>query len=295
MADRTWKIVTPEAVQLDLDASGIASRVLAALIDFAVTWMLLWALITAIGAIAGASEAAGATGGGVLAAIGIAVGFFAVLFVWPVAIEVLTRGRSLGKMALGLRVVTVEGAPIRLRHATIRGMLGIVELLLTLGFVALAVALGSRQFRRLGDHLAGTVVVRDRVGGTAVNAVRFTPWPGWEMWASRLDATRLTTDDYRVIRSYLLRARQLPPHVRSSLGTRILAQAGERLGLTPGDLAAASAGGPELPLLAVAAAYQWRFEQAVTTPASWAGATGVGFGPTAPVGPVSPVPAPLPR
>lgn len=263
MADRSWQIVTPEAVQLDLDAAGLASRVLAALIDIAVIWTLFTALLTAIGAVSGVTAEAGGTAGDIIAAVGLAVGFFAVLVVWPVAIEVLTRGRSVGKYALGLRVVTVEGAPIRLRHALVRGLLGVVELLLTLGFVALAVALGSRQFRRLGDHLAGTVVVRDRAGGTAARAVRFNPWPGWEPWARRLDVTRLTAEDYRVIRSFLLRARQLPPDVRQALGLRILRRAGERLGLTPADITAASAtAGVEVPLTAVAAAYQWRFDRA---------------------------------
>ncbi len=125
-------------------------------------------------------------------------------------------------MALGLRVVTVEGAPIRFRHALVRALVGLVELYLTLGTLALLVAMGSRRFRRLGDHLAGTVVVQERSGTAEAQAIRFLPRPGWESFADALDVSRLTAEHYRLVRSYLLRASALDFTTRWRLGNEIL-------------------------------------------------------------------------
>lgn len=256
-----YRIVTPEAVELDLDAAGLASRLLAALIDVTVMFVVLTSILTVAGVVGAATSPADEEGGAVLAAVMLAIGTFLVLVVWPTAWEVATKGRSIGKMALGLRVVTVDGAPIQVRHALVRGLVGLVEIVLTSGIVAVAVALGSQRFRRLGDHLAGTVVIRERGAGAQVaQPRRFVPHPGWEPWAGRLDATRLTADDYRIVRSFLLRAETLPPAARARLGHQVLARVLPRTGI---DAAAIGALGPwsvEAPLVAIAAAYQRRFD-----------------------------------
>lgn len=260
MAGPGARIVTPEAVELDLDAAGLASRFLAALLDVMVMLIVLYAIGT-VGTLVISIAGPDTSGGGVIGVVLILVGVFAVLVVWPTAWEVATKGRSLGKMALGLRVVTVEGAPIRLRHALVRGLLGLVEIVLSYGVIAVAVALGSRRFRRLGDHLAGTVVIRER-GAGAERAVprRFVPYPGWEAWSARLDATRLTADDYRLVRTFLLRAPHLPAETRARLGGRILARVLHQAGIDPGAVATLGAWSVDVPLVAVAAAYQRRFD-----------------------------------
>lgn len=252
MPSSGFRIVTPEAVELDLDAAGLASRFLSFLIDVAAVFAVLLAITTVAGSIA--STAGGEVAGAVISLIGT----FGVLLVWPVAWEIATRGRSIGKMVFGLRVVTVEGAPIKARHAIVRGLVALVEITLSFGVIAVAVALGSRRFRRLGDHLAGTVVVRER-GAGADKAIprRFIPTPGWEAWAMRLDATRLTADDYRLVRSYLLRAPSLPASVRGDLGWRLVRRVLPRVGVDPRivtDPPSADAA-----LVAVASAYQDRF------------------------------------
>jgi uncharacterized RDD family membrane protein YckC len=247
-----FRIVTPEAVELDLDAAGLASRFLAFLLDIIVVMVVLFAVSSVVGTIG--SSAGGEVAGAV---IGLFL-TFGVLLVWPVAWEIGTKGQSIGKMAFGLRVVTVEGAPIKVRHALVRGLVALVEITFSLGIIAVGVALGSRRFRRLGDHLAGTVVVRER-GAGADKALprRFVPYPGWEPWAARIDATRLTADDYRLVRSYLLRSSSLPLAVRADLGWRLVRRVLPRVGLDPllvTDPAVAQAA-----LVAVASAYQARF------------------------------------
>jgi uncharacterized RDD family membrane protein YckC len=223
--------------------------------------IVLYAITTVAGLLGAATDPGGSDVGAILAAVIAAFGLFFVLVVWPTAWEVATKGRSPGKMALGLRVVTVEGAPIRLRHALVRGLVGLVEIVLTFGIVAVAVALASQRFRRLGDHLAGTVVIRERgAGADAAQPRRFVPHPGWEPWAARLDTTRLTPDDYRLVRSFLLRAGHLPPAARNRLGSQILDRVLPRAGIDPGAAAALGAWSIEAPLVAIAAAYQKRFD-----------------------------------
>lgn len=258
-----FRIVTPEAVELDLDAAGLASRLLAALIDLVAMLVVLYAVFTVAGVLASTSSSTtgGDDAGAIVAAVLAAVGVFVVLVVWPTAWEVGTKGRSLGKLALGLRVVTVEGAPIRVRHALVRGVVGVVEIILTFGTLAVAVALGSQRFRRLGDHLAGTVVVRERgAGADRAHPRRFVPHPGWEPWAARLDTTRLTPDDYRLVRSFLLRAAGLPPAARVRLGHQILDRVLPRAGIDPRAAQSLGAWSIEAPLVAIAAAYQRRFD-----------------------------------
>ncbi|MBI2708629.1 MAG: RDD family protein [Actinobacteria bacterium] len=258
MPSTSTKIVTPEAVVLEVDAAGLASRVLAALIDVMAQAFVLNSLFFVM-SIVGTSLGAGNRTAMVVVAV---VVYFALIVAWPTTWEVVTRGRSLGKMALGLRVVTVEGAPIRFRHALVRGLIGFIEIQLSAGVIALLVAMGSRRFRRLGDHLAGTVVVRERMSaGLTGRAVRFQPHPAWEPWAARLDATRLAPEHYRLVRNYLLRAGDLAPEVSNRLGAEILATVFERLGVSPSAMTGALAWGPTVPLAAVAAAYQRRFDR----------------------------------
>ena len=89
--------------------------------------------------------------------------FLLVLVGGPIAVETLSHGRSLGKLACGLRVVRDDGGPIRFRHALVRGAIGVVEILMTFGVVACVASLVSARGRRLGDVFAGTLVVRERV------------------------------------------------------------------------------------------------------------------------------------
>src|SRR4051812_41573917 len=102
----------------------------------------------------------------VTSAVGL-VTVVAVIVGLPVTMETLTRGRSLGKLAAGLRVVRDDGGPIRLRHALVRGLLAVVEIFATLGRVALITPLLNPRGKRPRGPLPGTVGLRGR-GGAAL-------------------------------------------------------------------------------------------------------------------------------
>jgi len=197
-------IVTPEAVVLAFETAGLGSRMIARILDLLVQAVALTIVFAG-------SAALGNTPVGLA---GVYFGLFAVLFVYPVAIETLWRGKSLGKAAMGLRVVTVEGAPIRFRHALIRGAFSIIDLYMSSGAVGVFTILGTKRNQRLGDLVAGTIVLRERTGAAAPSAATFWVPRGWETYAATLDVSGLTATEYQAVRSFLLRAPTLDPWTR---------------------------------------------------------------------------------
>ncbi|WP_067573244.1 RDD family protein [Nocardia acidivorans] len=151
---------------------------------------------------------------------------------YPVLSETLTRGRSLGKMALGLRVVCADGGPIDFRHAVTRGLAGIVDFwILGTGLIAVVVSLCSPNARRVGDVLAGTVVVHDR--SRLPFAALVIPVPWLQGWARQLDMTGLPDELAVAMRQYLTRVRTLTPEAQDRLGRALVITVCARLRTPP--------------------------------------------------------------
>jgi uncharacterized RDD family membrane protein YckC len=202
-------LVTGEAVVLDLRLAKLASRGLALAIDLAVQFGLLLVGVLVLSGTATFVDDALATTLGLVLVVSVILGY-------PVAFETFTRGRSLGKMALGLRVVREDGGPERFRQAFVRGLLGVVEIWLTFGTVALIASLASAQGRRIGDWLAGTVVVHERVPVRAAPVAAMPPQLAG--WAQALDLSRVPDDLALAARQFLGRANELSPQVRDEMG-----------------------------------------------------------------------------
>ena len=205
-------LVVGEAVVLELRLAKLASRSLSLAIDLAVQLAVLLAGTFVVAGVVNQVDDALATAMGLLFYLGVILGY-------PVAFETLSRGRTLGKLALGLRVVREDGGPIRFRHAFVRGLLGVVEFWLTFGAVALITSLASARGKRLGDFLAGTVVIRERVPaqGAPVTAMP----PQLAGWAGSLDLSRIPDDLALAARQYLARSQDLTPQVRDEMGERL--------------------------------------------------------------------------
>lgn len=208
------ELVTGEAVSLELRLARFPSRALAIAIDLLVLGAVGVPLGIAIGfALAGADPA--------LQAALVLAGVVALLVGVPVTVETLTRGRSLGKLALGLRVVRDDGGPIRFRHALVRGLAGVfADFWVTSGAGAVISSLLSSQGKRIGDLLAGTIVVRERAPSTGAAALPAPP-PGSAAWASTLELSRLPDGLALEARSYLTRLHQLAPATREAMGARL--------------------------------------------------------------------------
>ncbi|MEV2248786.1 RDD family protein [Streptomyces sp. NPDC049970] len=216
------ELVTGDAVVLGLQPARLPSRALAITIDLAVL-MTVFVLLSVGLAVAAVTLDEAAT-----AAIGVAM-FLLVLVGGPVAVETLSQGRSLGKLACGLRVVRDDGGPIRFRHALVRGAMGVVEILGTFGVVACIGSLVSARGRRLGDVFAGTLVVRERV--PAGRALAVPPPPPWLVGRfAQLDLSGVPDGLWLAIRQYLTRMRQLDPAVRWSMAERLSCDLAARTG-----------------------------------------------------------------
>ncbi len=239
-------IVTPEAVVLDVETAGFASRILAGLLDL----MIQLALLVAIGVLLGLAFLGDQSG----IETAFAIATFLVLFGYPIGFETWLRGRTPGKMALGLRAVTTDGAPIRLREATLRAMGGIVDRLLPPGGItgALFVTLTPRH-QRLGDLIAGTMVIRDPEKYVSTPALWFSPPPGLEQYAESIDPTAITVEQYTVIRSFLTRGTRLSVPIRMSLARDLANRLAEQVRHQPPQFVP-----PEVFLICAMARYQRR-------------------------------------
>jgi uncharacterized RDD family membrane protein YckC len=209
-------LVTGEAVALELPAATVGLRLASGLIDVLVQGTLL--VLVTILAIVAASDTDDA-----LFAVATVVTSVAVFVVLPTSLETVTRGRSLGKMAFGLRTVRDDAGPISFRHAFIRALIGFVEIWVLSGVPALTCALVTTRGKRVGDVAAGTYVVRDRFPFPSTQP---TPMPPQlAAWAAGADMAPLQEGLALAARQFLGRAATLNPASRATLGTDLVARA----------------------------------------------------------------------
>ena len=209
-------IVTGEAVPVDLRIAQLPSRMLAFFVDAIVQVGLLVASIFAITSLVGSVDSAYIVALVLLAVIACLVGY-------PVLWETLSNGRSLGKLAMGLRVVRDDGGAARFRHALGRGLVGFVEIWMFEGVPALLCSLFNRRGKRFGDLLAGTVIVRERIplAGGGGPAIRIEP--ALLPWVTAADLSRVPDGLALAMRQFLARSRTLRNEARGQLGQRLLA------------------------------------------------------------------------
>jgi hypothetical protein len=145
-----------------------------------------------------------------------------IFLVIPTTVETLTRGRSLGKLALGLRTVRDDAGPISFQHAFVRALVGFVEIYPLSGVPAFFSALLSDRGKRLGDHAAGTYVIRDRFPLRLPPPAYMPPSLGG--WAAAADIAPLPTSVALATRQFLGRSGDISPQARAALGEQLLAQ-----------------------------------------------------------------------
>ena len=213
------RLVNGEAVEVDIRYARIGSRGLALLLDIGVQVILMVAL-TLLAILVFTLLPGNLVDNAFISATGV-IEAIAVFIAYPTLMETMTNGRSLGKRALGLRVVREDGGPIRLRHALTRALVGVAiewpGLLMPLltWVISMGVMLFSPQGRRLGDLAAGTFVIHERTPATWGWAPPMPPHLG--PWAATLDLSGL--DDGLVLsaRNLLARSRQIREPYRSRL------------------------------------------------------------------------------
>lgn len=205
-------IITGEAVVLELRPASFAARALGLLLDMAMSIILL--VVILIGVAAAGEDLDDAA----MRALVVASVVFCLVIV-PVAVETLSRGLSLGKLAAGLRVVREDGGAIRFRHALIRGLTGFLEIYLTFGGLAIAVALFNDRSRRLGDLMAGTYAIRSRVPVEEFPPVLVPP--RLRSWATAADIGRIPDATARRASQFIRQAGRMAPLSRAGMAESI--------------------------------------------------------------------------
>lgn len=225
---RRVEVETPEQVTIGFEIAGIGSRALAAVYDLLLLAGLL--LLMAIGGLFLSLLSGWSAALFTLAAFVVGWGYFALF-------EGLWGGRTPGKRSTGIRVILDTGHPITLQAALVRNLVRIVDFqpgvsgLVGLLFVAL-----HPKGKRLGDIVAGTIVVRDEASalspiGVPVDAAITEP----AAVAAVAPEARLEDDEYRLLDQFLRRAAQLPTGVRRRYHADLAGRFAERFGEWPAD------------------------------------------------------------
>ena len=209
-------LISGEGVRLELSTSGIGSRTIAAAIDIVLQAFVLLVLVIATVLLAGESDSAAL---GALALVETVL----VLAGYPIVAEWLSHGRTVGKLMMGLRVVRDDGGPIGFRQALVRGLAGLVlekpGLLFPLTTVAGALTVSlSGQEKRIGDMMAGTVVLDERSGTRQLPSPPAWVDPPLQPWAMSVDLQRLDDRLALRLRQFVVRAHEMSPDAQWSLG-----------------------------------------------------------------------------
>ena len=202
------EIETPENVVLDYEIAGIGSRVLAAFLDILILfgWFIGLGIVFQI---LGFTQLFGSW----LQAVYILI---AILAYWAyfTLFEALRFGQTPGKRFVGIRAVRDTGHPINLGAAGARGLLRAVDLFPPLLLLdALLIALHPRA-KRLGDLVAGTIVVRDQPVEAKVPELP-------EEIAEETGAPELDDAEFRILREYIERSARFTPELRERFAARL--------------------------------------------------------------------------
>lgn len=252
------EVVSPESVAFTYDLAGLGSRFLALLVDMAVqAALLISVLIVATGTayvdltIYLPSHARDM---GITLWVWAALVLLTFLILWGyfVFFEMVWNGQTPGKRLFGLRVIRAGGYPVDLLASAVRNLVRYIDFLPGAYSVGVVAMLLSRQWQRVGDHAAGTLVIRDRRLEAPAALAAEAP-PGWR--ESLVEIERVSPEEYRVIREFLRRREDLERASRADLARRIADPLAEKLGASLGA-------GPEVReqfLEALASAYRERF------------------------------------
>lgn len=214
-SSRRDALITGDAVLLDLRTASFATRIVSAVIDGVLQLALL---IGGILSVAWFADRA-ALDDGFLAA-GILLASVLAYVGYPVLSELLLRGRSVGRLVMGTRVVRDDGGPVHVRQSMLRAVMAMFEIWSTTGAVALVCSVIDRRSRRIGDLLAGTMVIQERMRTHPPQRIKVPL--SLRDWAQAADVGRLPLPLLQDIRAFLPRAGQINAESRHQLSRDLL-------------------------------------------------------------------------
>jgi uncharacterized RDD family membrane protein YckC len=228
-----FTIATPEGLELNLTLAGPASRFVSAIVDILIQLVVLVCAAIVLGSLGDA----GFGGGGVALAVWFAISFCVITF-YDVFFEVFNGGRTPGKLLNGLRVVRVSGHPVTFLTSAIRNIVRPVDFLPSAYVLGAIVILATRKNQRIGDVVAGTLVVREpRRRGAPEATVVAPPAPaarsptslGW-------DTSRITPEEVAAVRQFLERRTEIEYGARVQLAQTLAERLRPKVAGAPADV-----------------------------------------------------------
>jgi uncharacterized RDD family membrane protein YckC len=212
--DREDSVVSGEAVMIPSRPAGFIQRAAGSAIDLiAIVLLYIGAsmLLSMVGGSLGVDDA-------LFSALSVVL-LVIVLLIVPIVVETLSHGKSLGRLAMGLRIVRDDGGAIALRHSMIRGFTSIIDFYFSFGGAALLVGMLNSRAKRIGDMLAGTYSQQERLPALAVRVIGVPV----ELidWAQTADVARMPDGLARRISGFLDTAPNLTDVTRERLARQL--------------------------------------------------------------------------
>jgi len=242
---RVILISTPENIAIDYELAGLASRAAAFLVDILIQisiWLIVGAIALVVYGIlilAGLHHILRYLSGltNLFEALYAILGFL-ILWGYRIYFEIKWNGQTPGKRHLGLRTMRQGGYPINVFGAIIRNLFWMFDLAPVPFPPGIAFIMGTREYQRLGDIVGGTIVVKQRAPQTLDGLLRVAYILPEHLDPAALslimnEADRLTPDEYRAVRHYTERRRQLLGPVQQSAASIIAIPLMERLHIVP--------------------------------------------------------------
>ena len=224
-------IDTPEQISLEYPLAGLGSRFLALVLDSLLQGAIAFAVFLIMVILMPGVDVLSPEGAKWLLALWIFVGF---LLYWGyfALFETIWKGQTPGKRVLGLRVIKENGGSIGASEAMSRNLLRTIDYLPGFYGVAIITIFLNKQNKRLGDYVAGTVVVHEHAAKEAQ--------PYWNTRETAGDALYTVQDmrpeEVEVLESFLARRIELEPQVRHRLAAEMAERMASRMNLPPGQL-----------------------------------------------------------
>lgn len=198
LLDTRQSLETPEGALLPLTPAGFGVRILAQLLDLMIRFCITAMLFILLALLGGMG-------------VGIALILtFLLEWFYPVLFEVTRQGRTPGKKWMGIRVVNDDGTPITFGPSLLRNLLRVVDFLPMLYLTGIIASLCNRQFKRLGDLAAGSIVIYDAPPAHE---------PNFEVRGQLPVPVDFSTDEQRALLAFAERSKYLSAERQSELAT----------------------------------------------------------------------------
>lgn len=233
-------IETPENIYLEFELAGLGSRFLAYLIDTVIQLLLAFALIYILaivfGILGSALNNVSVASSWQLALVGIII--FLIYEGYFITCETAWRGQSVGKKILNLRVVKDGGYPITFWDSVIRNILRVVDMLPPLWVIpsyglGSAILLANAQSKRIGDYVAGTLVIKEKPASGFEHFSALHINPEYIRHIKIPFAHRIDGIEYYLLREFFYRKNLFPPYERQKMAQKLATHIKKTIKLDP--------------------------------------------------------------